>query len=132
MGYLAAHPKDESFLSVCPIIPVQEGDMSGVFAGMIRYSENFHATYGVPGPGDKLWLDYPQVTGTLNLMRVTSPNGVANVSLRSELLEEEGKHESRMTWRVSVRAVRAIITFEELIRAAPQKEQYLSHQSPAL
>lgn len=31
-------PKDESFLSVCPIIPVQEGDILGVFAGMIRYS----------------------------------------------------------------------------------------------
>lgn len=74
-------PKDESFLSVCPIIPVQEGDILGVFAGMIRYSEDFNATYGVPGPGDKLWLDYSQVTGTLNLMRVTPPDGDANVSL---------------------------------------------------
>jgi hypothetical protein len=114
-------PKDESFLSVCPIIPVQEGDILGVFAGMIRYSEDFDATYGVPGPGDKLWLDYSQVTGTLNLMRVTPPDGDANVSLRWELLEEEGKQGSRMTWRVSVRAVRAISAFEELIRAAPQK-----------
>jgi hypothetical protein len=124
-------PKDESFLSVCPIIPVQKGDILGVFAGMIRYSENFDPTYGVPGPGDKLWLDYSQVTGTLNLMRVTPPDGDANVSLRWELLEEEGKQESRMMWRVSVRAVRAISAFEELIRAAPQKEQYLLHQSPA-
>lgn len=36
-----------------------------------------------------------------------------------------------MMWRVSVRAVRAINAFEELVRAAPQKEQYLLHQSPA-
>ncbi|GKZ75173.1 hypothetical protein AnigIFM50267_002907 [Aspergillus niger] len=124
-------PKDESLLSVCPIIPVQEGDMLGVFAGMIRYSENFDATYGIPGPRDKLWLDYSQVTGTLNLMRATPPDGDANVSLRWELLEEGGKQESRMMWRVSVRAVRAINAFEELVRAAPQKEQYLLHQSPA-
>lgn len=87
-------PKDESLLSVCPIIPVQEGDMLGVFTGMIRYSENFDATYGIPGPRDKLWLDYSQVTGTLNLMRATLSDGDANVSLRWELLEEGGKQES--------------------------------------
>ncbi|GLA33084.1 hypothetical protein AnigIFM63326_002166 [Aspergillus niger] len=123
-------PKDESLLSVCPIVPVQEGDRLGVFAGMTRYSENsenFDATYGIPGPGDKLWLDYSQVTGTLNLMRVTPPDRDANVPLRWELLEEGGKQESRMTWRVSVRAVRAIYAFEEVVRAAPQKEQYTMH-----
>jgi hypothetical protein len=129
--FITLLPKDESFLSVCPIIPVQEGDILGVFAGMIQYSEDFNATYGVPGPGDKLWLDYSLVTRTLNLMRVMPPDGDANVSLRWELLEEAGKQESRMTWRVSVRAVKAINAFEELIRTAPQKEQYLLHRSPA-
>ena len=32
---------------------------------------------------------------------------------------------------VSVVALRAIQSFEEIVRAAPQKEQYLLHQSPA-
>jgi hypothetical protein len=36
-----------------------------------------------------------------------------------------------MIWRVLVHAVRVINTFKELIYAAPQKEQYLLHQSPA-
>ncbi|KAJ5603359.1 hypothetical protein N7537_006315 [Penicillium hordei] len=108
--FITLLPKDKSFLSVCPIIPVQEGDILGVFAGMIRYSENFDAIYGVPGPGDKLWLDYSQVTGPLNLIRVTPPDGDANVSLRWELLEEAGKQESRMTWRVLVRALKRLST----------------------
>jgi predicted Zn-ribbon and HTH transcriptional regulator len=34
-----------------------------------------------------------------------------------------------ITWRVAVRAVRAIRSFEEIIRAAQRKEQYLLHQS---
>ncbi|KAJ6102305.1 hypothetical protein N7486_004732 [Penicillium sp. IBT 16267x] len=50
-----------ALLSVCPIISVQEGDFLGVFAAVIRYSNDFSATYGVPGPKEKIWLDYSKV-----------------------------------------------------------------------
>jgi hypothetical protein len=64
-------------------------------------------------------------------MRVMLSDGDANMSLQWELIEEGGKHESRMMWRASVLAVRVIEAFEELIHAAPHKEQCLLHQSPA-
>ncbi|KAJ5471967.1 hypothetical protein N7539_008536 [Penicillium diatomitis] len=55
-------PKDGSSLFVYSIVPVREGDFLGIFAGKIRVL----TTHGIRGPIDNLWLDYSQVTGTLN------------------------------------------------------------------
>lgn len=128
--FVSLLPKDARLLSVVPIIPVHEGDFLGVFAGMIRFSENFNSAHGICGPMKDLWLDYSQVTGTLNLVQVSKPGGNANVCLQWEFVDEQVEAEPSMSWRVSVRAVRTIMPFEEFIRAAPQKEQYLLHQSP--
>ena len=128
--FVSLLPKDDRFLSVVPIIPVHEGDFLGVFAGTIRFSERFNRTHGICGPAENLWLDYSHVTGTLNLMRVSEPGGDANVCLQWELVDEQDGTEPSMSWKVSVRAVRTIMPFKELIRAAPQKEQYLLHRSP--
>ncbi|KAH8431674.1 uncharacterized protein LDX57_009329 [Aspergillus melleus] len=124
-------PKDEIFLSVCPIISVNKGDFLGILAGDIRYSDNFSVSHGVPGPEDKLWLDYSKVTGTLNLMGVAVPGKSSNVYLQWELAHKQDGRESCLTWRVAVRALRAIRPFEELIRDAAHKEQRLLHQSPS-
>lgn len=123
--FVSLLPKDDKFLSVCPIIPVHEGDFLGVFAGTFRFSDNFDSVHGIRGPAEKLWLDYSQVTGTLNQMQVSQPGGDANVHLQWELANEQEETEP---W-VSVRAIRTIMPFEEIIRAAPQKEQYLMHRS---
>ncbi|KAJ6166908.1 hypothetical protein N7470_002355 [Penicillium chermesinum] len=124
-------PKDKNFFSVCPIISVQEGDFLGIFAGMIRYSEPCNVTYGVPGPEENLWLDYSTLTGALNLMSVSRPGEDSNVRLDWELIGEQKGEKPFLMWRVTVRALRTIRPFEEMIRAAPQKEQYLLHKSAA-
>jgi hypothetical protein len=59
-------PKDDISLFVCSIVPVSEGDFLGIFAGHIRFSTDVSVTHGIRGPVDNLWLDYSQVTGTLN------------------------------------------------------------------
>ncbi|KAL2695917.1 hypothetical protein AAEP93_003217 [Penicillium crustosum] len=127
--FVILQPKDDVFLTVCPIISVQEGDTLGRFAGVIRYSSECSVVYGIPGPEENLWLDYSTVTGALNFMKVSAPGGDSNVRLQWELID--GRSEGHLMWKVSVVALRAIQPFEEIVRAAPQKEQYLLHQSPA-
>ncbi|KAJ5776740.1 uncharacterized protein N7511_001751 [Penicillium nucicola] len=127
--FITLQPKDDVFLAVCPIISVQEGDTLGIFAGLIRYSSEYSVVYGIPGPEENLWLDYSTVTGVLNLMKVSAPGADSNVRLQWELID--GRSEGGLMWKVSVVALRAIQPFEEIVRAAPQKEQYLLHQSPA-
>ncbi|CAG8274507.1 unnamed protein product [Penicillium olsonii] len=129
--FVTLQPKDEKFLTVCPIISVQEGDTLGVFAGEIRYSSDYSAVYGIPGPEENLWLDYSTVTEALNFMRVSAPGGDSNVRLQWELIDGRSEGKTRLMWRVSVVALRVIQSFEEIVRTAPQKEQYLLHQSSA-
>jgi hypothetical protein len=95
----------------------------GVFAGTIRFSENFNATHGIRGPAENLWLDYSQVTGTLNQMQALKPGEDANVGLQWELISDGDKEKpSSFSWRVSVRT---IMPFGDITPAASQKEQYL-------
>ena len=140
--FVSLLPRDEEFLSVYPIITIQEGDFLGIFAGTIRYSKDFNPMYGIRGPADKLWLDHSCVTGLLNQMRVTQSHDQANVDLRWELVDDPKSNARRelvddseskdcpLTWRLSVRALRTIKPFEELVRAA-NSVQCLRHQKPA-
>lgn len=122
--------KNDGSLFICSIVPVQEGDILGVFAGKIRLSENWNACHGIPGPIKDLGLDYSRVTGTLNQMQVSEPNGRANVNLQWETLDDGFGNDCCTTWRVSVKALGSIIPFEPYVCAAPQKEQYALHASP--
>ena len=65
-----------------------------------------------------LWLDYSEVMGTLNQMRVNRPGGEANVCLAWEGVNEDVENGSCKHWRVFVVAIRKIIPFEPLIRTA--------------
>ncbi|KAL7649125.1 hypothetical protein ACMYSQ_012470 [Aspergillus niger] len=123
-------PKDDSSLLVCSIVPVREGDFLGVFAGKIRFSESWSLTHGIRGPVDDLWLDYSQVTGTLNQMLVSEPGGSANVRIHWELTYDDVDPENCAQWRVSVKATKFIMPFEPLVREAAQQEQYVWHSSP--
>ncbi|CRG92900.1 hypothetical protein PISL3812_09976 [Talaromyces islandicus] len=122
-------PRDDTFLSVCPIVPINKGDDLGVFAGEIRFSDDFDPLNGMRGPLEKLWLDYSRVTGTLNQMKVSQDVDEANVRLHWETTNGKANTDPCPSWIVSVKAVKAIMPFEELIRESPQKEQYLLHQS---
>jgi hypothetical protein len=48
----------------------------------------FPKTGAIEGPIPNLWLDYSQVTGTLNQMQVAQPGGKANVHLAWECVNE--------------------------------------------
>jgi hypothetical protein len=68
-------------VSVYPVVPITPGDVLGIFSGKIRFSERCNVTPSVTGPTPHLWLDYSQMTGTLNQMLVAQPGGAANVHL---------------------------------------------------
>lgn len=120
--FITIQPKDKKFLTVCPIILVQEGDTLRVFTREIRYSLDYSAVYGIPGPKENLWLNYSTVTGALNFMRVLAPGGDSNVRLQWELIDGRSEGKTRLIWRVAVVALRVIQPFEEIVRTAPQKE----------
>jgi len=115
--------------SVVPIIDIAAGEFLGIFAGHLRYSGQFDTIHGIRGPRENLWVDYSRVTGVLNQMRVSPPNGDANVCLVWELFEVIG--ESVPQWRVSVRALRSIKAFDEVFRAAGDEVQFYMHQEGA-
>lgn len=108
---------------------MREGDVLGIFAGKIRFSEDWSATHGIRGPIDNLWLDYSQVTGTLNQMLVSEPGGPANVRLQWEVIHDDIGTDNCTSWRVSVKATKPIMPFNPLIRVATQQEQYVLHSS---
>jgi hypothetical protein len=67
---------------MCPIIPVVESDFLGIFSRTIRFSEDVvNSNHSIPGPTRNLSLDYSQVTGMLNQMQVSKPDGDANIRL---------------------------------------------------
>lgn len=54
-------------------------------------------------------------------MRVSQSGDYANVRLQWELVYKEDETQLGVPWRVSVRADRAIMSIQEIIRAASQK-----------
>lgn len=55
-------------------------------------------------------------------MKVLSPGGDSNVRLQWELIDGRGEGKAYLMWRVAVVAFWAIKSFEDIARAAPQKE----------
>jgi hypothetical protein len=76
-----------------------------------------------------MWLYYSQVTGTLNQMQVAPPGSEANVRLAWEGVNENVMAGPCDYWRILVLAVRDIVPFELLVRAAPSERQFALHQS---
>lgn len=124
--FVVLKPRGNEGLMVCPITTLKPGDFLGIFSGEIRYSSSFNETHGIPGPQEKLWLDYSRITGALNLMQTTWPGQDSNVCLQWESYVPAKK--SKAIWRIAVRAVRAIEPFEEITRSACHELQYQLHQ----
>ena len=62
-------------------------------------------------------------------MLVAQLDGAANVHLTWEGVNEDVENGACETWRVLVVAIRKIIPFEPLVRAASSEEQFALHQS---
>lgn len=127
--FISLRPSVNKLVSVFPIIPIATGDLLRIFVGKIRFSEHYNTTQFILGPIPHLWLDYSQVTGTLNQIQVTPPGGEANVYLVQEGVNENiesGLYESQ---RVLVLASRKIVPFKPLICATSLEEQFGLHQS---
>lgn len=129
--FISLMPGHEKLVYVCPIVTIHKGDYLGIFSGNIRYSDAFDKERGVRGPTDNLWLDYSQVTGVLNQMKVSPPYGTENVRLEWELIDISIKIKRQQAWRVAVRALRTIKPFEDLIQVPHHGKQYLLHQESA-
>ncbi|KAJ5989701.1 hypothetical protein N7481_004911 [Penicillium waksmanii] len=128
-AFITLLPKEDSTLFVASIIPVYKGDFLGIFAGAIRFSEEFSIAHSIPGPTGRLWLDYSQVTGVLNQMQVSEPGGKANVCLHWVAFCGDVETQPDISWRVSVKASKKIMPFEPLLRVATQHGQYELHLS---
>ncbi|KAJ5366154.1 hypothetical protein N7541_000095 [Penicillium brevicompactum] len=100
--FVTIQPKDGVSLKVCSVLLVQEGDMLEIFAGAIRYSSDYSAVYGIPGPKENIWLDCSTVTGLLNHMKVSAPGADSNVCLQWDLIDEFSEGKAHLMWRVDL------------------------------
>jgi hypothetical protein len=109
-------PASTKLLSVSLLIPVAPGDFLGIFAGKLRYSDS-KSLRAIEGPIPGLWLDYSEIPGKLNQMRVAKPGESTNVCLAWEGVNEvKGEKSFCQYWRVLVIATRFILPFDQLIR----------------
>jgi hypothetical protein len=127
--FMSIRPGINKLVSVFPLVPISAGDLLGIFSGKIRFSEYCNVIQSIAGPILHLWLDYSQVTGTLNQMQVAQPGGSANVCLAWEGFNEDVESGPCKYWRVLVIAICKILPFEPLIRVASSEEQFALHQS---
>ena len=103
-------------LLVAPLVPVAPGDFLGIFPGQLRYTEQ-KPTRAIKGPVLGLWLDYSEVMGKLNKMKVAKAGEMTNVCLAWEGVNEvKGDKSFCQYLRVLVIATRHIMPFDQLIR----------------
>jgi hypothetical protein len=103
-------------LLVASLVPVAPGDFLGIFPGQLRYTEQ-KPTRAIKGPVPGLWLDYSEVMGKLNKMKVAKAGEMTNVCLAWEGVNEvKGDKSFCQYLRVLVIATRHIMPFDQLIR----------------
>jgi hypothetical protein len=56
-------------LAVAPLVAIAPGDFLGIFPGRLRYTDQ-KPTRAIGGPVLNLWLDYSEVMGKLNKIKV--------------------------------------------------------------
>jgi hypothetical protein len=109
-------PASIKLLSVSPLVSVAPGDLLGIFSGKLRYIDS-KPSKAIRGPVSGLWLDYSEIPGKLNQMRVAKPGEKTNVCLAWEGVNEvKGEKSFCQYWRVLVIATRDILPFDQLIR----------------
>jgi hypothetical protein len=79
---------------------VAPGDFLGIFSGKLRYID-WKPSRAIKGPVPGLWLDYSEIPGKLNQMRVAKPGKNTNVCLAWEGVNEvRGEKFFCQYWRV--------------------------------
>jgi hypothetical protein len=73
-------PASTKLLSVSPLILVALGDSLGIYSRKLRYLDS-KLLRAIEGPIPGLWLDYSELPGKLNQMRVVKPGEKTNVCL---------------------------------------------------
>ncbi|KAG9229630.1 hypothetical protein BJ875DRAFT_474334 [Amylocarpus encephaloides] len=113
---IGTKPASTRLYSISPLVSVAPGDFLGVFSGKLRYT-NQAPLRSVKGPVRGLWLDYLEMPGKLNQMRVARSGEKTNVCLAWEGVNEtKGDKSFCQYWRILVLATREILPFDQLIR----------------
>lgn len=113
---IGKEPASTKRLTTSLLVCAAPGDFPGIFPGIIRYTET-HPSRAIKGPVPDLWLDYSELPGKLNRMRVGKPGEMTNVCLAWEgVNEEKGKKNLCQYFRVLVIATRDILPLDQLIR----------------
>jgi hypothetical protein len=101
-------------LAVSPLVAIAPGDVLGIFPGRLRYTDRKPAR-AIGGPVLNLWLDYSEVMGKLNKIKVAKVGEVSNVCLAWEGVNEvDGDKSFCQYLRVLVIATRHILPFDQL------------------
>jgi len=65
-------------LAIAPLVIIASGDFLGLFPGRLRYVDQ-KPTRVINGPVSNFWLDYSEVIGKLNKIKITKAGKVTNV-----------------------------------------------------
>ncbi|PQE05176.1 hypothetical protein CJF31_00011326 [Rutstroemia sp. NJR-2017a BVV2] len=118
---IGGKPASTKLYSISPLVSVDAGDFLGIFSGKLRFV-NQRPPRAVKGPVPGLWLDYSEIPGKLNRMKVARPGEKTNVCLAWEGVNEaKGEKSFCQYWRILVVATREILPFDQLIpRRSPE------------
>jgi hypothetical protein len=113
---IGTKPASTRLFSISPLVSIAPGDFLGIFSGKLRYISQAPLR-SVKGPLPGLWLDYSEMPGKLNQMRVAKSGEKTNVCLAWEGVNEaKGDKSFCQYWRILVLATREILPFDQLIR----------------
>jgi hypothetical protein len=105
-----------NLLAVAPLVTISPGDFLGIFPGRLRYTDQ-KPSRAIGSPILNLWLDYSEVMGKLNKIKVAKNGETTNVCLAWEGVNEvEGEDSVCDYFRVLVIATRHIMPFDQLVR----------------
>jgi hypothetical protein len=102
-------------LAVAPLVAIAPGDFLGIFPVRLRYTDQKPAR-AISGPVLDLWLDYSDVVGKLNRIKVAKVGEVTNVCLALEGVNEV-KGDKSFCQYLRVLVTRHIMLFDQLIRS---------------
>ena len=102
-------------LAIAPLVAVAPGEFLGIFPGRLRYIDQ-KPTRAISGPVSNLWLDYSEVMGKLNKIKVAKAGEMTNFCLAWERVNEvKGDKSFCQYLRVLVIATRHIMPFDQLM-----------------
>ena len=84
---VGSKPASTKLLAISPLVLVVPRDFLGIFSGKLRYIDR-KPLRAIKGPVPGLWLDYSELPGKLNQMKVAKAGEMTNVCLAWEAVNE--------------------------------------------